>query len=51
MLNASRLMLDEFGRVHKRLDEHDELLDAINRRFDTIETRTGNETRHDHRAR
>ena len=40
----TRLMLDEFGRVHERLDKHDERFDRIDalltnhdRRFDNID--------------
>jgi DNA repair ATPase RecN len=33
----TRLMLDEFGRVHERLDRHDERFDAIDDRFDRID--------------
>jgi chromosome segregation ATPase len=33
----TRLMLDEFGRVHERLDKHDERFDTIDQRFDNIE--------------
>lgn len=33
----SRLMLDEFGRVHKRLDKHDDRFDSIDQRFDKVE--------------
>ena len=33
----SRLMLNEFGRVHERLDKHDERFDAIDQRFDNID--------------
>ena len=39
----TRLMLDEFGRVHERLDKHDERFDRIDarltnhdQRFDSI---------------
>lgn len=35
----THLMLDEFGRVHERLDKHDERFNAIDQRFDTIDQR------------
>jgi archaellum component FlaC len=33
----TRLMLDEFGRVHERLDQHDDRFDKIDQRFNVIE--------------
>lgn len=33
----TKLMLDEFGRVHERLDNHDDRFDAIDVRFDRVE--------------
>src|SRR5262245_7032414 len=33
----TRLMLDEFGRVHERLDRHDDRFDAIDQRFNGME--------------
>jgi len=38
----TRLMLDEFGRVHERLDRHDDRFDAIDQRFNVIETELRN---------
>lgn len=35
----SKLMLDEFGRVHERLDNHDRRFDAIDARFDSTDAR------------
>lgn len=37
MERFTRLMLDEFGRVHERFDKHDERFNAIDQRFDNVE--------------
>jgi uncharacterized coiled-coil DUF342 family protein len=38
----SRLMLDEFGRIHERLDNYDDRFDQHDARFDNIDAELRN---------